>query len=51
VSAYVPDRYQAERSLARAIDRTVANRHGGPILLNSRGARMDPPPPAACGKT
>ena len=28
-------------AVARAIDRAIAARTGGPILLNSRGARMD----------
>src|SRR5690242_19841409 len=28
-------------AVSRAIDRAVANRTNGPILLNSRGARMD----------
>lgn len=28
-------------AIGRAIDRAVAGRPGGPVLLNSRGARMD----------
>ena len=37
-------------AVGRAIDRAVDDRSDGPLLLNSRGTRMDrPPPPAACG--
>jgi len=35
-------------AVGRAIDRAVAARIRGPILLNTRGARMDALPPAAC---
>jgi integrase len=41
-------------AVARAIDQAIATRSSGPILLNSRGTRMDRPrshpPPAAPGR-